>query len=155
MELICTPWITDLDSQPPPPKICLKKMNFMQNTNGIWTNYPWCPIQFWKILTLIFLEWKSHGYMLVCVICLQYYGRYLSQFRLGEFNFFVRKVWFQGFFLFSGMCFSSFCWHTEDHWTPSINYLHWGEPKTWYGIPSKYAEKAEAVMKTSAKELFR
>ena len=34
-------------------------------------------------------------------------------------------------------------WHTEDHWTPSINYLHWGEPKTWYGIPSKYAEKAE------------
>lgn len=56
--------------------------------------------------------------------------------------------------LYVGMCFSSFCWHTEDHWTPSINYLHWGEPKTWYGIPSKYAEKAEAVMKTSAKELF-
>ena len=57
--------------------------------------------------------------------------------------------------IISGMCFSSFCWHTEDHWTPSINYLHWGEPKTWYGIPSRYAEKAEAVMKTSAKELFR
>lgn len=65
------------------------------------------------------------------------------------------KFDFTDFFLFSGMCFSSFCWHTEDHWTPSINYLHWGEPKTWYGIPSKYAEKAEAVMKTSAKELFR
>ena len=65
------------------------------------------------------------------------------------------KFDFTDFFLFSGMCFSSFCWHTEDHWTPSINYLHWGEPKTWYGIPSKYAEKAEEVMKTSAKELFR
>ena len=52
------------------------------------------------------------------------------------------------------MCFSTFCWHTEDHWTPSINYLHWGEPKTWYGISGKYAEKAEEVMRESAKELF-
>merc|ERR1719410_2557900 len=56
--------------------------------------------------------------------------------------------------LYVGMCFSTFCWHVEDHWTPSINYLHWGEPKTWYGIPSKYAEKAEEVMRQSAKELF-
>merc|ERR1719433_2314067 len=56
--------------------------------------------------------------------------------------------------LYVGMCFSTFCWHVEDHWTPSINFLHWGEPKTWYGIPSNYAEKAEAVMRDSAKELF-
>ena len=56
--------------------------------------------------------------------------------------------------LYVGMCFSTFCWHVEDHWTPSINFLHWGEPKTWYGIPSQYAEKAEAVMRDSAKELF-
>ena len=56
--------------------------------------------------------------------------------------------------LYVGMCFSTFCWHVEDHWTPSINFLHWGEPKTWYGIPSQYAEKAEAVMRESAKELF-
>ena len=56
--------------------------------------------------------------------------------------------------LYVGMCFSTFCWHTEDHWTPSINYLHWGEPKTWYGIPAEYAERAETVMRNSAKELF-
>ncbi|XP_040580156.1 lysine-specific demethylase 5A [Lepeophtheirus salmonis] len=56
--------------------------------------------------------------------------------------------------LYVGMCFSTFCWHTEDHWTPSINYLHWGEPKIWYGIPGTFAEKAETVMRESAKELF-
>ena len=57
--------------------------------------------------------------------------------------------------LYVGMCFSSFCWHVEDHWTPSINFLHWGEPKTWYGIPSSHAEKAESVMHDSASELFQ
>merc|ERR1719461_740424 len=57
--------------------------------------------------------------------------------------------------LYVGMCFSTFCWHVEDHWTPSINFLHWREPKTWYGIPSTHAEKAEAVMRESAKELFQ
>ena len=57
--------------------------------------------------------------------------------------------------LYVGMCFSTFCWHVEDHWTPSINFLHWGEPKTWYGIPSTHAEKAETVMRESAVELFQ
>ena len=57
--------------------------------------------------------------------------------------------------LYVGMCFSTFCWHVEDHWTPSINFLHWGEPKTWYGIPASFAEKAENVMCQSAPELFQ
>lgn len=29
-----------------------------------------------------------------------------------------------------------------------------GEPKTWYGVPSAYAESLEAVMKEQAPELF-
>ncbi|XP_056001386.1 lysine-specific demethylase 5A-like isoform X2 [Ostrea edulis] len=53
-----------------------------------------------------------------------------------------------------GMCFSSFCWHNEDHWSYSINYMHWGEPKTWYGVPGSMADLFEDVMKKSAPELF-
>lgn len=56
--------------------------------------------------------------------------------------------------LYVGMCFSSFCWHIEDHWSYSINYLHWGEPKTWYGVPGYAAEQLENVMKRLAPELF-
>uniref|UniRef100_A0AAQ4RQD7 [histone H3]-trimethyl-L-lysine(4) demethylase n=1 Tax=Gasterosteus aculeatus aculeatus TaxID=481459 RepID=A0AAQ4RQD7_GASAC len=56
--------------------------------------------------------------------------------------------------LYVGMCFSSFCWHIEDHWSYSINYLHWGEPKTWYGAPAYAAEHLESVMKNLAPELF-
>uniref|UniRef100_A0A8C6F439 [histone H3]-trimethyl-L-lysine(4) demethylase n=1 Tax=Monodon monoceros TaxID=40151 RepID=A0A8C6F439_MONMO len=56
--------------------------------------------------------------------------------------------------LYVGMCFSSFCWHIEDHWSYSINYLHWGEPKTWYGVPGYAAEQLETVMKRLAPELF-
>ncbi|XP_031700699.1 lysine (K)-specific demethylase 5Ba [Anarrhichthys ocellatus] len=56
--------------------------------------------------------------------------------------------------LYVGMCFASFCWHIEDHWSYSINYLHWGEPKTWYGAPGYAAEHLESVMKNLAPELF-
>ncbi|XP_051864987.1 lysine-specific demethylase 5C [Pristis pectinata] len=56
--------------------------------------------------------------------------------------------------LYVGMCFAAFCWHIEDHWSYSINYLHWGEPKTWYGVPAYAAEQLEAVMKKLTPELF-
>ncbi|XP_037731613.1 lysine-specific demethylase lid [Drosophila subpulchrella] len=56
--------------------------------------------------------------------------------------------------MYVGMCFAAFCWHNEDHWSYSINYLHWGEPKTWYGVPGSCAEQFEETMKQAAPELF-
>ncbi|KAI8982573.1 hypothetical protein BDB01DRAFT_851066 [Pilobolus umbonatus] len=56
--------------------------------------------------------------------------------------------------LYVGMCFSAFCWHNEDHYTYSINYMHWGETKTWYGIPGSDTAKFEDTMKQAVPELF-
>jgi len=56
--------------------------------------------------------------------------------------------------IYVGMCFSTFCWHTEDHWTGSINYNHHGSIKTWYGIPGNKAPEFEEAMSTIAPSLF-
>ncbi|KAF9113649.1 hypothetical protein BGX27_001124 [Mortierella sp. AM989] len=56
--------------------------------------------------------------------------------------------------LYVGMCFSTFCWHNEDHYTYSINYMHWGETKTWYGVPASDALKFEDTMRKAVPELF-
>ncbi|VDM31022.1 unnamed protein product [Hydatigera taeniaeformis] len=53
-----------------------------------------------------------------------------------------------------GMVFSYFCWDTEDHWSFSINYLHMGEPKTWYAVPGAYADAFEAAMQAETCGLF-
>lgn len=56
--------------------------------------------------------------------------------------------------LYIGMCFSAFCWHNEDHFTYSINYMHWGETKTWYGVPGQDTAKFEDTMRKAVPELF-
>ncbi|PVH47195.1 hypothetical protein PAHAL_4G000400 [Panicum hallii] len=56
--------------------------------------------------------------------------------------------------LYIGMLFSSFCWHVEDHCFYSINYLHWGEPKCWYGVPGAEANAFEQVMRQVLPDLF-
>jgi histone demethylase JARID1 len=56
--------------------------------------------------------------------------------------------------LYVGMVFSTFCWHNEDHYTYSANYQHFGETKTWYGIPGEDSYKFEEAMKQEVPELF-
>uniref|UniRef100_A0A452Y7H6 JmjC domain-containing protein n=1 Tax=Aegilops tauschii subsp. strangulata TaxID=200361 RepID=A0A452Y7H6_AEGTS len=52
------------------------------------------------------------------------------------------------------MCFSSFCWHVEDHFLYSLNYMHFGEQKVWYGVPGENAVKLEDAMRRNLPRLF-
>ncbi|GAB7364270.1 hypothetical protein MBLNU230_g4818t1 [Neophaeotheca triangularis] len=56
--------------------------------------------------------------------------------------------------LYVGMVFSTFCWHNEDHFAYSANYQHFGDTKTWYGIPGEDSGKFEEAMKEEVPELF-
>jgi histone demethylase JARID1 len=52
------------------------------------------------------------------------------------------------------MLFSSFCWHAEDLWMYSINYNHFGAPKTWYGVPGDYIKQVEKAIRDHVPGLF-
>jgi hypothetical protein len=56
--------------------------------------------------------------------------------------------------LYTGMLFSSFCWHYEDVMMYSINYMHHGEGKMWYAIPSQDRHKFERITKDKLAILF-
>ncbi|KAG6472006.1 hypothetical protein ZIOFF_069461 [Zingiber officinale] len=44
--------------------------------------------------------------------------------------------------------------HVEDHHLYSLNYMHWGAPKIWYGVAGKDALKLEEAMKKNLPDLF-
>lgn len=56
--------------------------------------------------------------------------------------------------VYVGSCFSAFCWHIEDHGLYSVNYLHMGAPKVWYGVPACAAKAFEEAMKDALPHLF-
>ncbi|XP_059645487.1 lysine-specific demethylase REF6 [Cornus florida] len=49
--------------------------------------------------------------------------------------------------VYIAMLFSWFAWHVEDHDLHSLNYLHTGAGKTWYGVPREAAVAFEEVIR--------
>jgi len=56
--------------------------------------------------------------------------------------------------IYFGMLFASFCWHVEDLYMYSINYMHKGAPKTWYCIPPDYKEQFDKIIHEKYADLF-
>ena len=56
--------------------------------------------------------------------------------------------------LYVGMLFSAFCWHNEDHYSYSINYVAAGDDKQWYGVPAQHANSFERAMSAKLPHLF-
>ncbi len=69
----------------------------------------------------------------------------LLQFTKDEKEKYISGITIPWYYL--GMLFSTFCWHTEDLYLYSLNYLHDGSPKIWYGIPLKDKEKMDDYIK--------
>lgn len=53
------------------------------------------------------------------------------------------------------MMYASFCWHYEDLMMYSLNYMHEGHGKVWYGIPSYHREKFERLAKDKLASRFK
>ncbi len=58
-------------------------------------------------------------------------------------------------YLYFGSWRALFAWHTEDYDLYSVNYVHFGAPKTWYTIAPQHRARFETAAAGAAPELFR
>ena len=58
-------------------------------------------------------------------------------------------------YLYWGSWRALFAWHTEDYDLYSVNYLHFGAPKTWYAVSAEHRQRFETAALSAAPELFR
>eukprot|EP00743_Colponemidia_sp_Colp-15_P007442 GILK01008041.1.p1 GENE.GILK01008041.1~~GILK01008041.1.p1 ORF type:complete len:606 (+),score=92.82 GILK01008041.1:98-1915(+) len=58
-------------------------------------------------------------------------------------------------YLYFGLWRTMFGWHKEDVDLFSINYLHFGEPKGWYCVPTDFSVKLEALSRLEYPDAFR
>lgn len=56
--------------------------------------------------------------------------------------------------LYVGMLFSTFAWHVEDNYLFSVNYMHAGAGKLWYGVPSHEADAMERAIQEAHPAAF-
>lgn len=56
--------------------------------------------------------------------------------------------------IFVGSAGSTFACHTEDSDLYSINYLHWGDPKHWIGVPPAWSPRVEHLLAKLYPEMF-
>lgn len=57
--------------------------------------------------------------------------------------------------LYIAMKFATFCWHIEDLYMHSVNYLHEGAQKTWYVVPPRQRLDFEAFVRTKTRSLAK
>jgi len=75
-----------------------------------------------------------------------FYKNSMLQFSQNEREKHISGITIPWFYL--GMIFSTFCWHTEDLYLYSLNYMHDGSPKIWYGISPRDKEKMDEYIKS-------
>ena len=57
-------------------------------------------------------------------------------------------------YVYVGSWKTMFCWHKEDMDLASINYLHYGKPKFWYGIDIRDSLKFESFLHSKLKDNY-